>query len=51
MGDMLVEISEHTRPVDAIETDAWCSLEWGAERLSELAAKVESLRRDVLADL
>lgn len=51
MRDMMVAVTEQTRPVDAIDTDAWCSVEFAQERLDELGANVERLRRDVLSDL
>lgn len=48
---MMVAVTEQTRPVDAIETDAWCSIEFAQERLGRLADGLERLTRDARDDL
>lgn len=51
MRKMMAAVTEQTRAVEAVETDAWCSIEFAQERLGGLAGSLESLRRDVQSDL
>jgi hypothetical protein len=51
LQQMMLAVTEQTRAVDAVETDAWCSIEFSQERLDRFAASLEELRRDVLSDL
>lgn len=51
MQKMMAAVTEQTRAVDAVETEAWCSIEFAQERLGGLAGSLESLRRDVQSDM
>lgn len=48
---LMAGITEVLRPIDAVETDIWCGVEFSQEQLDVLMGRIESLRRDVASDL